>query len=392
MSAALSLKLTKSFVEALPQEDKQAITKASFADFALYTPNQSIQVVSLQLTQAIGLKAKQAATIQLIIENVLEAKTEYIAIPLGYESYQNQGRGFSITNKAMTKALGLLTEQGYITLYKGSQFSELCTRIAPTSKLRLLINILKGIKLKRRAAPLVVIKDENKKIIKPTKEQKAEVVKLAANVKLINKSLSKHKFTYNQAEYRVAYKRVFNNSSLLDGGRFYSTSFQNIGQAERAKILIDGESVAEVDFKCLHPNLLYVQKTGKAFEGDAYNVPNTKRDDVKIAFQLVLNTNSKTAAIASLRGKGVEDAEAVINALEVKHSAIAGAFYKGVGVKLQAIDSTLAESIMLYAELEGVPLICIHDSFVCRASDEQWLRNVMSIQAYMLLDVELPLK
>ena len=56
-----------------------------------------------------------------------------------------------------------------------------------------------------------------------------------------------------------------------------------------------------------------------------------------------------------------------------KHHAIEDAFYSGQGLRLQHIDSQLAERVMLHFAGKGVPVLPVHDSFIVAAQHQQEL-------------------
>ena len=60
-----------------------------------------------------------------------------------------------------------------------------------------------------------------------------------------------------------------------------------------------------------------------------------------------------------------------------EHHAIADAFYTGQGLRLQYIDSPLAERVMLYFTSKDVPVLPVHDSFIIAAQHQQELVAVM---------------
>ena len=60
-----------------------------------------------------------------------------------------------------------------------------------------------------------------------------------------------------------------------------------------------------------------------------------------------------------------------------KHHAIEDAFYSGQGLRLQYIDSQLAERVMLHFANKGVPVLPVHDSFIIAAQHQQELVTVM---------------
>lgn len=60
-----------------------------------------------------------------------------------------------------------------------------------------------------------------------------------------------------------------------------------------------------------------------------------------------------------------------------KHHAITDAFYSGRGLRLQHVDSQLAERIMLHFANKGVAVLSVHDSFTIAAQHQQELIALM---------------
>ena len=58
-------------------------------------------------------------------------------------------------------------------------------------------------------------------------------------------------------------KRIFNNSSLEEGGRFYNGWWQSIPSRYRPFISINGDFTIEMDYSSIHIHLLYavIQQT-----------------------------------------------------------------------------------------------------------------------------------
>lgn len=90
-------------------------------------------------------------------------------------------------------------------------------------------------------------------------------------------------------------RRIFNNASWKNGGRFYGGWWQRVPSFFRSKIYLNNEGTIEDDYRSLHPNLLYANKGLdyiKLKRGDAYdiNVPhiNDKDDKRKLVKRLML--------------------------------------------------------------------------------------------------------
>jgi hypothetical protein len=145
--------------------------------------------------------------------------------------------------------------------------------------------------------------------------------------------------------------RVFNRNSFSLGGRFYGGWWQNIPSECRADITINGLATIELDYPRLHPTLLYAE-VGSPMDGDPYDLANCPRGLVKIAFNTLVNADTREAAIRSIaNGIGGEGAYAkaksLICEIEAKHPVIAPMFGSGAGLRLMRRDSDMAEALML---------------------------------------------
>lgn len=165
-------------------------------------------------------------------------------------------------------------------------------------------------------------------------------------------------------------------------GRFYGTWFQNIKREDRRYILIDGKPTVEADYSQTHPRLLYTM-AGLKLTFDAYDIPGFDRDEViKPAFNTVINADSYESALHSIKkklvGGDVEVAAQVIKAITDRHPGISKFFNSGIGLKLQNIDSKMAEIVMQELSVKrGIAVLPIHDSFVVQEEHLELLIRVM---------------
>lgn len=68
---------------------------------------------------------------------------------------------------------------------------------------------------------------------------------------------------------------------------------------------------------------------------------------------------------------------AILVALKNKHSRIAKYIASGYGVKLQNLDAKIAENIINYFTSINIPILTVHDSFICNKLDEYVLKDYM---------------
>lgn len=198
-------------------------------------------------------------------------------------------------------------------------------------------------------------------------------------------------------------KRTFNDGSWDSGGRFYGGFWQNCSSDLRKYILIEGRQTKEIDYKSHHIVILY-SLVGKDYYddsnyyGDAYTMEGSPQtEDTRTFFkQLMLsciNSKSELAAIKSMQfeincsnkygnkplllpaGMTISSA---INSLKQKHEPISQYFFSGIGLKLQNIDSQITSGVLNDCTLNDIPVLSIHDSFICKKSDVDYVTIAMT--------------
>ena len=240
----------------------------------------------------------------------------------------------------------------------------------------------------------------------------AETERMRSNLNRINKALSLNWYdievpdddlidlqqrlagdTVNERTIRMDQRslyRVFNDPELLTGGRFYGGWWQNIPKEYRNHLAVNGKQMVELDYSNQHPTILYA-KEGAVRPADCYadvinrmSLPgsvarNDLRNAVKAAFNAMLN------APEPLRGppKGVKPRQFGLSWRELSeaimafHEPIAQHFYTGVGLRLQRLDSDIAEKVMLHFAEHNIAVLPVHDSFLMHHGYESTLGPVM---------------
>jgi hypothetical protein len=173
-----------------------------------------------------------------------------------------------------------------------------------------------------------------------------------------------------------ALRRIFNNGSWNEGGRLYGGHWEAAHKDWRRRLTIDGETTVELDFKALHPHLLYIQ-AGAVMPDDPYTVSvdgrAVDRGLGKVTFQRLLNGTSGRRALRC----EARDREALpegvtfrdfVAALRKHNSDIEGCFGNGEGLRLQKIDSDMAMYVLRRLSCErGIAVLPVHDSFIAQA-------------------------
>lgn len=186
-------------------------------------------------------------------------------------------------------------------------------------------------------------------------------------------------------------------------GRLHTRGFRHhqlLSKDERKEIRINGNSVTELDYSGLHPNLLYAFE-GIQYEGNPYSIINHNRPEVKKYLKFVLlcmiNCNSEQEAIKVanmelhkfnkkkgedqmvLQDLGINSPIPLIEELKRVHQPISHHFFNGkkTGLKLMYHDSSIALDVIKYFASRNIPILPIHDSFVVEEMYEETLRGIM---------------
>lgn len=183
---------------------------------------------------------------------------------------------------------------------------------------------------------------------------------------------------------KVRLHRVFNRGNFDHGGRFYGGWWQNIKKHVRPAIMIDGKHTIEADYRGFNPAVLLTEK-GQPIPQDPYspivgtNAPDDLREHAKATFAAFLNSKSGTTAeprnFDSTRWGMTADEfrQKVLDAFPMVPAMLG----TDKGMKLQRLESDLAETIMLHFVRQGHAILPIHDAFIVQADLEGELVQVM---------------
>ena len=163
--------------------------------------------------------------------------------------------------------------------------------------------------------------------------------------------------------------RVFNNSSFEQGGRFYGGWWQGVPSKKRRYITINDNPTRELDYSEMQPAMLYTIE-GVPLAGDAYaieRVPTYFRPLLKKTFFKLINAKTRRVRQPDPIDFPLPEGwtwRRIQDAVREKHAPIARHFNSGIGIKLQRIDSDIAERVMMRMMAHGRLVLPIHDSFI----------------------------
>ena len=169
-------------------------------------------------------------------------------------------------------------------------------------------------------------------------------------------------------------QRIF-NVDFENGGRFYGGFWQQIPSEFRTRLTIYNSRTFEQDYSSIHFAILY-NEIGEPLTKDPYQFGMGDRKTNKMVLNFMLNAEHLESCLGACRNSkkvtkpnGFKTWKDFILYLQSQHEPIKKYFFTGYGLKLQKVDSDLAEQVQMEMIEKGKVILCIHDSFVCRLRD-----------------------
>jgi hypothetical protein len=328
-----------------------------------------------------------------------------VILPLGKSSFEGKKYGEKLTRTA----LELLVVGGWANLHVSAKglHQHQASEILITDKLRKIFEQVGFVFTKRRTSTtseVIVLREKddflNFKHQLPLPDI-PEIDQMRANVRSINRMLLKHAiFPYlpdnilrglpskngkNSLNLnKVQYRRVFVCGRLDRCGRFSGPWWQYIPKNYRRHIRIDGEPVVELDFRATFITILY-GKRGLILDGDPYLVfpfdpeDPQKREIIKNFTNAALSDKrgTYTPGRDALRVLGVTREE-LSRLVGERHPQVKDALSSGEeGLGLMFIESQIAEGVMLRMARMRIPVLCLHDGFLCQTRSVETLYEIM---------------
>lgn len=183
-------------------------------------------------------------------------------------------------------------------------------------------------------------------------------------------------------------KRIFNNASFEQGGRFYSGWWQQIPGDYRHFITIDDEPTIELDFSGMHFAIMYAEKGVDIPMEDSYALDGYGgylRGDIKKAFNIIINCTHRRQAVEAIDGRirdgklseELGSGKKLIDAFEETHPLIKDKIASGEGIRGQFVDSQVAEQVMLKGMEIDLCILPIHDGFIMIKQHADVLEGLM---------------
>lgn len=350
-----------------------------------------------------------------------------LEIPLHPSSYHNKRSGLinHLSHKFVELAVDGLLALGWIRIEKGYRRSDgknVLTKLWPVGGLlqRFEEMGLSWQELKPPKSGIVLrntVKGKKAKINLPVPDT-ATVRKMQTRLNKINRFLAQQAICLHLSNDRLkalggpnsriefplifthtALRRVFSRGSLEMGGRFYGGWWEGLPSEYRPYLTINGHATGEIDFSELHPRLLYLLSGQDVPEGDLYDDGwrdsnstiydksiepyKSRRNLLKTVFNALLNDEDKgyrlekhEYALAKSFGLNLPKIRII---LFRKHPLLEQNAHSGTGLRLQYVDSQIAEKVMLDLLSLAIPCLPVHDSFLVPRHQGTELVRAMNI-------------
>ncbi|WP_273427084.1 hypothetical protein [Marinobacter sp.] len=300
-------------------------------------------------------------------------------------------------NKAQfMKALDALTSWGFVTYYKGFKHQDAKQGVSsfwmPEPPFRQWLDEhLADLELVsfREAVEVIRLKDSKKRLCDYVDDEM--VIAMRERVEASNRMRSDFAWSYipmsDERQYQEGDQRRFIPRTSLrchrqfrenfqSGGRFYCAA-QSLRKGERATITVNGEPTIELDYKSLHPRLLYNDE-GIEAPADCYASDARPRELTKMVSLLSLNCKSLNQARQTLmqrEGLSSDVASEHLRRYAEEHPGIAHRFFNSGWRRLQFLDSQIVDAVLTKATAKGIPVLPVHDSFIVATRYADWLKQ-----------------
>lgn len=380
------------------------------------------------------------------IARALKYKAIGLSVPRQRSAYSGNEQG--ISQRRMIILLDKLEDSGYTDNFIGGvvDWKDLTTVQSCFVFKQKLLDLFVGVDVSQEQDHFNVVEIKDRKTKEIKSKSGVRGVKIiseymnAYNTQLMSTEISDETGLLSVQQY----KRVFSDN-LRQGGRIYNTAggVQVLNEVQRGQMKINGEKVVELDFKAMHPSLLYEQEYEENSEdiddwisntwGGVYNpygaempflkVNKQKVEEFRTAFNkpnydpirnlnkhaLMVSLNAKTyqkayvqvteefradqvgwdnlsedAKFYGIESVGNFPGHTVCQAVAAHNKPIAHYFFKDQGIKMQYLDSEIVADVLNRLLMEDEVLLPEHDSVIVRETIKDKVMGYMR-QAYLEL-------
>ena len=342
-----------------------------------------------------------------------------IAISMANDSYKVGSRYNALhLSKLLPQLIHHLRKEELITFERGSELGGL-SRIRPTQELIELFEKtdlnLQDIVVSHRRESIILRsgKDDEGEIAKNIdyKTEPRWITKARQDLRKYNKLLEASHIglphltdhfllkkdgsrTFVTPQHQFV-RRIFSRGSWNYGGRYYGGWWQQLSKELRERIFINGKPTVELDYKSIHPHLLYAKAGSTPNREDIYSIDLTWADTssqqlrawVKQLVLVAINASSEKKAYAAFRydqptgsrGKKLTNKQLaeLLNTFRQENKPISKYLCSDQGISLMAEDSRIATYVINKMTENNKPVLCIHDSFISEIESMFMLKKTM---------------
>lgn len=354
-------------------------------------------------------------------------KVAYLEIPIALRKKADaQDHHPALRSTLMQTLVDAFEDRGFIrVLVTGEMF--MMTLVEPTDKFKALLN-------QATITPSDFTHDSQAEVIrlkhhKRSKNERDELVdypetkhtrRLRAAMRRINAMLAaadilltrpacKMKGTIRLASnFDILDRHLRRQFATFDGkprwdlhGRLYGGFWEQMEEADRPALRINGEPIADLDFSYLHLNLFYHRKGETPPDGDLYAIPGWEnhRPGVKKVLNALINKpglkqwpniGKRRGATRELFPTGTK--LATVKAAIMKLHPILADVEKETGFSLAFTESEIIMDALLTLADAGIPALPMHDGLMVPASKADKAEAVMVQAGERVAGVRLPVK
>jgi len=199
-------------------------------------------------------------------------------------------------------------------------------------------------------------------------------------------------------------------------GRLFGGFWQTLSKASRRAIRINGEEVAELDYRSMFSRLAYADVGATPPDGDLYAIPELTgyRSGVKMAMNMMLFDNAPRRSWPKELGVGVgADADAAADSTSAAaqyearlpegwtvkrtkeailrvHPCLKDAWGRRLGYSLMFRESEMLLAVLQDLAAIGIPALGLHDGLIVAASRAVTARGIMERRAIEMVGVPIP--
>ena len=201
----------------------------------------------------------------------------------------------------------------------------------------------------------------------------------------------------NMTHHDKFVRRIFNNKSFSDGGRFYGGWWQRIDSKFRKDIRLNNSPTVEIDYSALHVILAYAEANidyWQTANKDPYdlpvrgvNNPEHCRDIAKLFLLFSLNASDEKKLYNAFRNElnyreypyefPNNVLSELLDTIKEHHQDISHLICSGAGLRLMNIDSRICDYVIADFVKTDTPILTVHDSFIVPTGEEDRLNQLM---------------